>query len=146
MMGEGGTPWVMKMLHQRQIHHTILETSHPPKTAQLSMAKRSCNAACATVSSQPNMPPISQIALRILSSWNGWVGRDLKFPPAPPLLSAGYLQLRLPRAHPWPQAPPGMGHPQLCLRLSYPGLHSHGAVEQKDVSKTLSSVDVKGDR
>jgi len=48
-------------------------------------------------------------------SWKG--------PHSPPSLppAMGWLlpQLRLPRAHPRPQAPPGMGHPQLCEQCKH---------------------------
>lgn len=42
----------------------------------------------------------------------GWLfGRDLKAQLVPPLLWVGCPELRLPRAHQRPRAPPGMGHP-----------------------------------
>ena len=53
-------------------------------------------------------------AYRITAPQNGWVGRDLKASNSSPLLWADCPhQLRLPRAHPWPWEPPGMGNPQL---------------------------------
>lgn len=44
-------------------------------------------------------------------------------PPAPPLPWAGCpQQLRLLRAHPWPRASPGMGHPRLWAAVLGPHL------------------------
>ena len=58
---------------------------------------------------------------KIIQPWKGWVGRDLKDhrttewlgwkgPPSPqPYPCRGLAAPQL-RAHPWPGAPPGMGH------------------------------------
>lgn len=52
-----------------------------------------------------------------------WVGKDLKAPPGHnPCCVLAATQLRLPRTHPWPRVPPGMGHPQLFAQ-PVPGPH-----------------------
>jgi len=48
------------------------------------------------------------------------VGWDLKTHPVP-TPTVGWVQLRLPRAHPQPWASPEMGHPQLWAAV--PGHH-----------------------
>ena len=66
--------------------------------------------------------------LCVMESRHGWVGRDLTAPqssppPQPRLLllhhGLGAPQLRLCRAHPWSEAPPGMGHTQLGAAVQH---------------------------
>ena len=45
---------------------------------------------------------------RTTEAQHGWVEGPSQ-PPAPPCRGLAAPQLRLPRAHPWPGAPPGMG-------------------------------------
>ena len=51
-----------------------------------------------------------------ITAWLGWKGPQIPRPHPCRGLVAPH-QLRLPRAHPWPWAPPGMGHPQLWAAL-----------------------------
>ena len=51
-----------------------------------------------------------------------------------PCHGLGAPQLRLPRAHPQPGAPPAMGHPQLWAALPAPHRPGSGQVEEKGTS------------
>lgn len=72
--------------------------------------------------------PLFQTSRSSTKLQHGWVERDLKAHPTPtPALGWVPHQLRLPIAHPWPWAPPGMGMTpnHMCKRSELSKLSAH---------------------